>query len=67
MLNKVTIIIPVYNEFKYINSIIESLKKNINFETQIIIVDDCSSDGSIKLIKNLNGIDKKIFHKKNIG
>ena len=49
MLNKVTIIIPVYNEFKYINSIIESLKKNIIFETQIIIVDDCSSDGSIKL------------------
>ena len=30
-------------------------------------MDDCSSDGSIKLIKNLNGIDKKIFHKKNMG
>ena len=67
MLNKVTIIVPVYNEFRYINSIIESLKKNINFEKQIIVVDDCSSDGTIKLIKNLNGIDKKIFHKKNMG
>ena len=65
--NKVTIIIPVYNEKNYIDKIIKKIKKNIYFDKQIIIVDDCSFDGTRKIIKKIKNIDKIIFHKKNLG
>jgi len=65
--NKVTIIIPVFNEKNYINEIINRIKKNISFAKQIIIIDDCSSDGTRKIIKKIKNIDKIIFHKRNLG
>ena len=65
--NKVTIIIPVFNEKNYVNEIINRIKKNISFAKQIIIIDDCSSDGTKKIIKKIKNIDKIIFHKKNLG
>jgi len=65
--NKVTIIIPVFNEKNYINKIILKLKKDIKFSKQIIIVDDCSTDGTRQIIKKIKNIDKVIFHKKNMG
>jgi dolichol-phosphate mannosyltransferase len=64
---KITIIIPVFNEKKYIKEIISRIKKNISFEKQIIIVDDYSSDGTRKIIKQIKNIDKIIFHKRNLG
>ena len=65
--NRITIIIPVYNEEKYINTVINRVKKNVNFRKQIIVVDDNSSDQSKNIIKKIKNIDKKIFHKKNLG
>jgi dolichol-phosphate mannosyltransferase len=65
--NKVTIIIPVFNEKKYIEKIIKKIIKNIKFNKQIIVVDDYSSDGTRKIIKKIKKIDKIIFHKKNQG
>ena len=67
MKNKVTIIIPVFNEKKYIEKIIKSLKKNLNLKKQIIVVDDFSSDGTRNIIKKIKNIDKIVFHKKNLG
>lgn len=64
---KVTIIIPVFNEKNYINKIISKVKNNINFEKQIIVIDDCSSDGTREIIKKIKNIDKIIFHEKNLG
>ena len=65
--NKVTIIIPVFNEKKYIEKIIKKIKRYVKFKKQIIVVDDFSSDGTIKKIKKIKKIDKIIFHKKNKG
>ena len=65
--NKVTIIIPVFNEKKYIEELINRVKKFVNFKKQIIIVDDCSLDGTRDIIKKIRNIDKKIYHKKNLG
>ena len=65
--NKISIIVPVYNEKNYINKIILKLKKDIKFSKQIIIVDDCSTDGTRQIIKKIKNIDKVIFHKKNMG
>ena len=38
--NKVTIIIPVYNEKNYINKIINKVKHDVNFKKQVTVVDD---------------------------
>ena len=56
--NKVTIIIPVFNEKNYIKEIIDRVKKNVNFKKQIIIVDDCSSDGTRDIIKKFKNIKR---------
>ena len=61
---KVTLIIPVYNEKNYIYKIIKKINKNFYYDKQIIIVDDCSIDGTREIIKKMKNIDKKIYHKK---
>jgi len=62
-----TIIIPVYNETNTIIKIINKIN-SINLSKQIIVVDDCSNDGTKqKLIKNRLKIDKLLFHNKNLG
>ena len=65
--NKVSIIVPVFNEKNYIDKVILKLKKDIKFNKQIIIVDDCSTDGTRQIIKKIKNINKVIFHKKNMG
>ena len=62
-----TVIIPVYNETNTIVKIIDQILKT-KIKKQIIVVDDCSTDGSKeKIIKNKRKINKIIFHKKNLG
>ncbi len=65
--NKVTIIIPVYNEKNYINKIIHKVKHDVNFKKQVIVVDDFSTDGTRNILKTKKNIEKIIFHKKNMG
>lgn len=50
---KLTIIIPVYNVEKYVIKALESIKnQNVDFsQLQILIIDDGSSDNSLRLIK----------------
>jgi dolichol-phosphate mannosyltransferase len=67
----ITIIIPVYNEKKYIKTLLNKVIKLKGVKIQIIIVDDGSRDGSTEILKNefVNNkkINKIIFHKKNSG
>ena len=60
----VTIIIPVFNEVNYIDNVINRVNKNLKFKKQIIVIDDCSTDGTRQIIKKNKNVDKKIFHKK---
>ena len=56
---KMSVVIPAYNEENYISQCIESLKKQrCNFDFEIIVVDNNSTDNTIKKISNL---DVKIF------
>ena len=54
---KLSIIIPCYNEKNTIESILEKILKSLNdykiFNYEIIIVDDNSKDGTIKILENL--------------
>ena len=63
-MKKLSIIIPVYNEINTVSIVLHKLKKlqlTDNYETQLIIVDDSSNDGSKELLKDLE--KKEIFKK----
>ena len=64
---KISIIIPVFNEVNYIGTVIDKVyEKKKEFDLEIIVSDDGSTDGTLDLIKNNNKIDKFIT-KKNEG
>tara|TARA_B100001250_G_scaffold337347_1_gene304122 strand:- start:696 stop:1397 length:702 start_codon:yes stop_codon:yes gene_type:complete len=65
---KLTVIIPVYNEINSIDILLEKVLET-NVEKQIIVVDDCSTDGSReKIIKKFKDkIDNIILHERNQG
>ena len=67
---KFSVIIGTYNCKKFLKIAILSVLKQSFKDFELIIVDDGSTDGSQKLIKELASKDKRIrffFHKKNSG
>ena len=54
---KLSIVIPCYNEEKYIENLLHELLKEVN-PHEIIVIDDFSSDNSIEKITSVK--DKKI-------
>ena len=65
---KVSIVIPVYNEEKYLPLIIRRIIK-VNIPKEIILVDDGSTDGTRELIENelREKVDKVVYHSINQG
>ena len=65
---KLSVVIPCYNEQGTIAEIIERVKA-VPLNTEIIVVDDCSTDGTRELLKgNLqNFVEKIILHERNMG
>lgn len=66
---KLSVIIPCYNEKNTILKIVEEVCASTDLEKEIIIVDDCSSDGTREILKSANPslADKIIYHEKNQG
>ena len=67
---KLSVIIPAYNEEKTIKKTIDKVKntKLRNISKEIIVVDDCSNDGTRKILENIGDKSLKIiYHKKNMG
>tara|TARA_B100001057_G_scaffold392508_1_gene401119 strand:+ start:18088 stop:18780 length:693 start_codon:yes stop_codon:yes gene_type:complete len=65
-----SIIIPCFNEQKTLNKIFDKIQNFKELEKEIIIIDDCSSDGTPNVIKELvekNDNVKSIRHSKNLG
>ena len=62
---KLSVIVPCYNEIKYIREIIIKIKhKNPSLDIEIIVIDDNSRDGTkseLNLLKNENKIDHLIL------
>lgn len=62
---KVSIIVPAYNEAKYIVPLLEKIQaidlKSVGFEKEIIVVDDGSSDGTHAAAGRVAGV--KVFRK----
>lgn len=56
-LPQVSIIIPVYNHFVHTYNCLESISKLSEKTTfEVIVIDDCSTDDTQKLIKKISGI-----------
>ena len=66
---KLTIIIPIFNEEKFLSKLLELvLSQKLNVAKEIIAVDDCSIDQTKKILENYKyKIDHIIYHKKNSG
>tara|TARA_E500000331_G_scaffold353030_1_gene402895 strand:+ start:316 stop:1011 length:696 start_codon:yes stop_codon:yes gene_type:complete len=64
---EITIIIPVYNEIKTIEKLLLKVL-GLRIKKQIILIDDCSTDGTKKIINAYKKkINKIIYHNKNTG
>lgn len=55
---KVSVIMPSYNKEKYIGKAMESIIRQTYSDWELIIIDDCSSDNSVKVIHSFQ--DKRI-------
>ena len=56
----VSIIMPAYNAAKTIQASIESVIAQTHKDWELIIIDDCSTDGTFKLVRNIAANDDRI-------
>ena len=60
---KISILIPVYNEFRYVKTCIENIleQKFDNFDFEIIVSDNNSDDGTKEILNEIKNEKVKIF------
>lgn len=64
---KLSVVVPVFNEKDTIEEVYKRLRV-LDIEKEIILVDDCSTDGTKEIISGLVTNDTKVyFHEKNMG
>jgi glycosyltransferase involved in cell wall biosynthesis len=67
---KVSIIIPIFNEVTSIGEILSRVKRT-PYEKEIVLVDDCSTDGTRDILHAMEREDKTcckfVYHEKNSG
>lgn len=67
-MTKLSIIIPVFNEKDNLEKVLSKLEELvIPLEKEIILVDDCSIDGTREIVKDLGDKYKIFLHEKNSG
>ena len=66
---KVSIIIPCFNEVNTIQQIIDAVRASPLKDKEIIVIDDCSTDGTQKVLKDTieKQVDQVIYHHENQG
>ncbi|MEA5536251.1 glycosyltransferase family 2 protein [Crocosphaera sp. XPORK-15E] len=66
---KLSVVIPCFNEIGTITQVVEAVKASPVKNCEIIIVDDCSTDGTRKLLQSQieSQVNQVIYHHKNKG
>ena len=68
---KLTVVIPCYNELKTIDRILEAVRQSPYPNKEIIVVDDCSNDGTRERLESeiepSGHVDRVIYHDRNQG
>jgi glycosyltransferase involved in cell wall biosynthesis len=64
-----TIVIPCFNEARTIRTIVDAVRASVIPRKEIIVVDDCSTDGTIDILKAEIAplVAKVVYHEKNQG
>ena len=65
---KLSIIIPVYNEQNTLRTLLARVEA-VDYEKEIVLVDDCSTDGTREIVQDYQGQDgyTVLMHSKNLG
>ncbi len=65
---KLSIIIPVYNEHNTLRALLARVEA-VDYEKEIVLVDDCSTDGTREIVQDYQGQDgyTVLMHSKNLG
>jgi glycosyltransferase involved in cell wall biosynthesis len=65
---RLSIIIPIFNEKDTLLKILDKIEKvPLPWEKEIVLIDDCSTDGTRDILKNIPAAYKKVFLEKNSG
>lgn len=66
---KVSVIVPIYNSEAYLDETIKSIINQTLYEIEILLIDDGSTDNSLKICRKYENLDDriKVFHQKNSG
>jgi cellulose synthase/poly-beta-1,6-N-acetylglucosamine synthase-like glycosyltransferase len=57
---KLSVVIPVYNEERWIREVVRRVR-DVEIPKEVLIVDDCSTDGTRAILKELDGGDVRVF------
>ena len=60
---KVSVCVPVYNVEQYISKCLDSLLNQTLQDIEVVIVDDCSPDNSMKIVEDYAEKDSRITAK----
>ena len=67
MKNDISIIVPIYNAEKFIKKCVDSLLNQTKKEIEIILINDGSTDNTLKILKEYKDKRIKLFSNKNQG
>jgi glycosyltransferase involved in cell wall biosynthesis len=58
---KLSVVIPVFNEQRWIREVVRRVRE-VPIPKEIILVDDCSTDGTREILKELEGDEVRVIH-----
>lgn len=61
MATSISVVIPAYNREGTIKKCLDSIKKQTRPVDEVIVVDDCSTDGTLKVLEDYSGLNLKII------
>ena len=68
LIEKISVIIPIFNEVRTIKKVLEAVDNvSVGAVKEIIIVDDCSSDGTRDILRGLVGGYRIFYQDRNMG